>query len=91
MPKYAKVSQHDKIRLVECYQKGGDFVELAGQLNVKRTTAYSIVRRFIENDGREKQRGGARRWKMSQEIKDTIVSIAWFEYTMVIPCISRFL
>lgn len=47
MPRHNKtVSEEDRRRIVQCFENGEDFVALAATLNVKRTTAYSIVRRF---------------------------------------------
>ena len=34
----------DRRRLIEAHQRGDDFIALALQLGVNRTTAYSIVR-----------------------------------------------
>ena len=51
---YNTISRLDKERLREVYRNGGDFLNLATQLNISRTTAYNIVRREVV----EKKRGG---------------------------------
>ena len=51
---YNTISRLDKERLREVYRNGGDFLNLATQLNINRTTAYNIVRREVV----EKKRGG---------------------------------
>ena len=40
-----KISEQDKQRLLDAYENDEDFVELAKILKIKRTTAYSIVKR----------------------------------------------
>ena len=42
---YEKISEQDKQRLLEAYENDEDFVELVKILKIKRTTAYSIVKR----------------------------------------------
>ena len=36
----------DRQRVVDSFERGEDFIALAETLNIKRTTAYSIVRRY---------------------------------------------
>ena len=73
---YAKISSVDKERLFDAYRNGEDYVQLARQLNIKRTTAYAIVRRGVENDGRiAKERGGFRGRKMDAEMLEVAVAI----------------
>ena len=68
-PVYSKVSQADKERLYQLYQNGDDYLHLARLLGVKRTTAYHIVRRAVENDGVvAKPRGGKRVQKVTDEM-----------------------
>ena len=44
---YNTISRLHKERLREVYRNGGDFLNLATQLNINRTTAYNIVRREV--------------------------------------------
>lgn len=74
--KYAKISAVDKKRLVECFQIGGDYQFLARQMNIKKTTAYEIVRRgTAENGAIELPRGGLRYKKMDAELENKITEI----------------
>ena len=42
---YEKISEQDKQRLLDVYENDEDFVKLAKIPKIKRTTAYSIVKR----------------------------------------------
>ncbi|UJR25914.1 hypothetical protein I4U23_007262 [Adineta vaga] len=59
--RYVRVSDTDRRQLIEAYKKGEDFIALAKKLNIKRSTARSILRTFID-EGRvsAKQRAGTR-------------------------------
>ena len=75
-PVYSKISENDKQRLFEAYQQGEDYIQLAKLLNIKRTTAYHIIKRAETNGGAvAKPRGGVRHSKMTREMKNTIRDI----------------
>ncbi|CAF2086047.1 unnamed protein product [Rotaria magnacalcarata] len=59
--RYVRVSDVDRRQLIETYRKGEDFIALAKKLNIKRSTARSILRTYID-EGRisAKQRAGTR-------------------------------
>lgn len=58
---YQRISAEDKQRLVDAHGRGDDYVDLARQLGIKRTTAYAIIRRAQDNNGAvARPRGGAR-------------------------------
>ncbi|CAM2706475.1 unnamed protein product [Rotaria socialis] len=59
--RYVRVSDVDRRLLIDTYKKGEDFIALAKKLNIKRSTARSILRTFID-EGRvsAKQRAGTR-------------------------------
>ncbi|CAF3418235.1 unnamed protein product [Rotaria socialis] len=59
--RYVRVSDIDRRQLIETYRKGEDFIALAKKLNIKRSTARSILRTYID-EGRisAKQRAGTR-------------------------------
>ena len=42
---YQAIASIDKRRILEIHSNGGDFLTLARSLGIKRTTAYTIVRR----------------------------------------------
>lgn len=76
--RYQKISVLDKQRLVDAHNRGEDYVALARQLDIKRTTAYAIIRRAEENDGVVAlPRGGARpqRRRVSPELAEAAVNI----------------
>ena len=58
---YNTISRLDKERLCEVYRNGGDFLNLATQLNINRTTAYNIVRREVVDKKRGGKKSGAER------------------------------
>ena len=75
-PVYSKISENDNQRLFEAYQQGEDYIQLAKLLNIKRTTAYHIIKRAETNGGAvAKPRGGVRHSKMTREMKNTIRDI----------------
>ena len=42
---YEKISEQDKQRLLDAYENDEDFDELDKIIKIKRTTAYSIIKR----------------------------------------------
>ena len=62
---YQRVSVKDKHHLVDAHGRGEDYVQLARQMGIKRTTTYAIIRRAQENGGEvARPRGGARSQRM---------------------------
>ena len=72
---YSRVSISDMERIITAYRNGNDYQELARAMNIGRTTAYSIVRRFIEPGEIARPRGGFRGRKMTDEMINTAYSI----------------
>ena len=75
---YQRISIEDKQRLVDAHERGEDYVALAAQLGIKRTTAYAIIRRAAERGGIVAlPRGGARpqRRLISQALVDAAVDL----------------
>ena len=75
---YQRISTTDKQRLVDAHARGEDYVALAQQLNIKRTTAYAIIRRAGENGGIVSlPRGGSRpqRRLVTQALIDAAVTL----------------
>lgn len=71
------VSNQDRQRLVDCYEAGDDFINLAEQLGVNRDTARSVIRVWL-NEGRveAKARGGARNQRVDGEMVQEILRLA---------------
>ena len=42
---YRRISVEDKHRLVDAHGRGEDYVQLARQMGIERTTAYAMIRR----------------------------------------------
>lgn len=74
--RYARISDLDKQRLVDAFDRNEDYIQLAQQLNIKRTTAYAIIRRYQETNGQiSRPRGGFRGRRLSPEMLDVAISI----------------
>lgn len=73
----ARISVEDKERLLNAYQKGDDYQDLARQLGIKRTTAWAIIHRAILRHGVVAlPRGGRRHHKIHDEdIRNVLVEI----------------
>ena len=69
---YQAIASIDKRRILEIHSNGGDFLTLARSLGIKRTTAYTIMRR-----GREENlsKGGSHNRKINDEIRQHAVEI----------------
>lgn len=69
----ARISLKDRGRLVRSYEEGRDWRRLAQDLDIKRTTAEAIIKRFVTEERLAlKPRGGAVRPKMSQEMLNAL-------------------
>lgn len=72
----AQVGNEDRLRIINCFEEGDDWVELAHRMNIKRETARSIIRVWADQGRMEKlARGGATRIKMDNEMKDRLLEI----------------
>jgi hypothetical protein len=70
---YAKISLLDRQRLVNCYNAGRDWRRLAADLDIKRTTANLILKRYLEENRIEpRARGGVRRVKVSEQMMNAL-------------------
>ena len=70
--RYNRISDVDRRRLVEAFEGNNqDYLELADNLGIKRSTARSIVRTYLETGRANKlPRGGAHNSKMDEEMKN---------------------
>ncbi|CAF1341569.1 unnamed protein product, partial [Didymodactylos carnosus] len=71
--RYVRVSDIDRRQLIDAYKSGEDFIALAKKLNIKRSTARSILRTYID-EGRisAKQRAGTRLRFITEEEAEMI-------------------
>jgi len=69
---YRRISNVDRSRLVEAFEGNNqDYLELADNLGINRSTARSIVATFIRSGRRDKlPRGGATHHKMDDDMKN---------------------
>jgi len=73
---YTKISKVDKERLYQCKQSGGDYLQLADSLGIKRNTARAIVTAMQRRNGvAELQRGGYKPKKVDEEMLKKIEDI----------------
>lgn len=72
---YTRISIVDKERLITEYENGNDYQALARSMNIGRTTAYSIVRRYLDTGEVARPRGGFRGRKMSEDMINAACSI----------------
>ena len=75
MPRNRRTRNEDRARLIDCYERGEDFVALADTLGVKRTTAYAIIRRFQNINVVEAMHAGGRPKIIDNETLDFIVML----------------
>ena len=73
---YAKISDVDRERLINCFEENGDWIDLTKKINIKVQTARSIIMTF-KKEGRRKQlgRGGNRPKSLSSEQVETLIRI----------------
>lgn len=71
--RYCQVSDVDRQRLIACYQQNKDWVSLAENLNIKRTTAYGIIKEW-KCSGRQTRlkRGGSVK-KIDEEMLNFLI------------------
>ena len=72
----AKITNEDRQRLVDAFEDGSDWQELARQLNIKIESARSIIRVWVR-EGRveRKPMGGPKRQKATAEMKEAILTL----------------
>ncbi|GFO21048.1 transposase [Plakobranchus ocellatus] len=75
-PVYSKINTDDKRRTYESYVRSEDYVDVPRLLNVKRTTAYNIVKRAEQNHGQiERPRGGHRHAKVTDAMRAVVRAV----------------
>lgn len=75
--RYARISKETKERLIEAWENGRDYIEVAGILNVKLPTARSIILRHQTGDTLDDSRGGfrAQTLKLTPTVIEDIVQL----------------
>lgn len=58
--RYARISRETKERLVEAWENGRDYLEVARILNVNTSTARSIILQYQRGESLDDKRGGSR-------------------------------
>lgn len=74
---YQQISKVDKQRIVDAHNNDEDYVETARLLGIKRTTAWAIIRRFLQTGLVVRPRGGFRQEtnKVDDEMRNALVAI----------------
>ena len=69
--RYARISNVDRERLIDAFEGNDlDYLELADNLNINRSTARSIVATYLRSGRRERlDRGGATHFRMDDEMR----------------------
>lgn len=89
MPR-SRISVEDKQRLFEAWQRGEDYLDLARQLNINRQTAYRIVRRANQRNGRVAvPRGGRRHGIINDDLGNLFAEIVEDHPTFTLIQIRR--
>ena len=72
MPRqYRAVCADDRERIIRAYRDGNDYVTVARQLGVKRTTAWSVVAKWVRTgDSAASPRGGNQPRKIDNDMID---------------------
>ena len=69
-----RISDADKERLIESFNKGEDFVSLGVSLGINRSTAYTIIRRYQQNGQAARlPRAGGRPLSLDRESIDFLI------------------
>ena len=74
---YCRVTTEVKQAIIDAYENHEDYLEAARPLQLKRTTAYGIVRRWKEKGIFQQRGGGVRiqRVKVDEEMKNAAIAI----------------
>ena len=89
MPR-ARISVENKHHLFEAWQRGEDYLDRARQLNINRHTAYGIVRRASQRNGRVVlPRGGRRHGIINEDLGNLLAEIVEDHPTYTLGQIRR--
>lgn len=71
---YRRISDVDRGRLIDAFENNvADYIQVADTLDIKHSTARSIVATYLRTGRREKQpRGGPRNGKVDQDMRDAL-------------------
>ena len=77
MPRrYKPVCAEDRRRIIDAYQDGRDYVAVAQELGVRRTTAWSVVAKWQRTgEATASPRGGNRPFKVDDEMRDLLLMV----------------
>lgn len=74
--RYRRVSDEDRERIIRRFEAGEDFLDTAAELQIPRTTAYEIIRKFKTTGERQGLQGrGGRPSLLDDEAKDFFVML----------------
>ena len=68
------VALQDRQRIIDAYRQGEDYVAVAHHLGVRRTTAWSVVAKWLRTEEvNARPRGGCRARKVDEEMLDFFI------------------
>ncbi|KAG7156393.1 putative DDE superfamily endonuclease domain-containing protein 63, partial [Homarus americanus] len=73
--RYRRVSDEDRDRIITRYEAGEAFLDTAAELRTPRSTAYEIIRKFVETGEIRGRHGGGRPPVLGDEAKDFLVML----------------
>jgi hypothetical protein len=68
----SKISLVDKDRLIKCYERDGDFLTLASNLGIKKSSTWTIIRRY-KLDLHQGKHGGNKMPLINEEIGEALI------------------
>ena len=86
----SKINKEFKEKLIACYMKGGDFMNLADSLDIKRKSARSIIYRFSKSLHTGKH-GGHKPKTITDEIGEELLDFVAEKPTATIAGIRQFI
>ena len=90
--RYQLVRPEDHRRIIDAYQDGRDYVAVAQELGVRRTTAWSVVVKWQRTgEATARPRGGNRLPKVDNEMRDLLVMIIKSDPTITLQRLNNLL
>lgn len=75
MPRRTMVTDSDRKRLIDKFNENEDFLTTAQELGIKRTTAYSIISKYVKTGEIYSRHGGGRYNKVDNEMIDFLLML----------------
>ena len=73
--KYNSISDIDRDRVIRAYEENKDWVKFAENLNIRRQTAQSILKTFLDTGRRSKKDRGGSTSKVDEEMRNLLIQL----------------